>query len=173
MPWESKRQSRWGHGKGGKKAGFSKEKIEEYDDETDWENLPEEAKVQGSKLVTLFRIADHLDRDDVGKHALAAQIYEVISKQTTLSPEGKKLLRDYFGFGRMERGQAETEVGDFGENVPEADYQTRRDPFRDNPTERGPEPKSDMLAQVKQAAAALESHGEFVLARSLRSEFGA
>jgi len=128
--------------------------------------------MQGSRLVTLFRIAAHLDRDDVGKHALAAQLYEVISKQTNLSPEGKKLLNDFFGFGRLERGGKELEVGEFGENVPEADYQTKRDPFRDNPTERGPEPKGDMLAQVKHAAATLESHGEFTLARALRSEFG-
>jgi hypothetical protein len=43
MPWESKKQARWGHGKGGKKAGFSKKKIEEWDDKTNWESLPEEA----------------------------------------------------------------------------------------------------------------------------------
>jgi len=128
--------------------------------------------MQGSRLVTLFRIAAHLDREDVGKHAMAAQLYEIISRQTDLSPEGKKLLSDYFGFGRMERGSKELEVGDFGEDVPEADYQTNRDPFFDNPTERGPEPKSDMLAQVKQVASTLESHGEFTLARALRSEFG-
>jgi hypothetical protein len=126
--------------------------------------------MQGSKLVTLFRIAAHLDRPDVGKHALAEQVYEVLAKQVNLSPEGKKLLQDFFGFGV--NGAEDFETGDFGENVPEADYQTRRDPFLDNPTERGPEPKSDMLAQVKSAAAALESHGEFTLARALRSEFG-
>ena len=127
--------------------------------------------MQGSRLVTLFRIAAHLDSEKVGKHALAAQIYEVISKQTDLSPEGKSLLRDFFGFGV--NGEEDFKVGDFGENVPEGDYQTKRDPFLDNPTERGPEPKSDMLAQVKQAAAALESHGEFTLARALRAEYGA
>jgi hypothetical protein len=127
--------------------------------------------MQGSRLVTLFRIAAHLDSEKVGKHALAAQIYEVISKQTDLSPEGKSLLKDFFGFGV--NGEEDFKVGDFGENVPEGDYQTRRDPFLDNPTERGPEPKSDMLAQVKQAAAALESHGEFTLARALRAEYGA
>ncbi len=44
--------------------------------------------MNGSRLVTLFRIAAHLDSEKVGKHALAAQIYEVISKQTDLSPEG-------------------------------------------------------------------------------------
>lgn len=127
--------------------------------------------MQGSRLVTLFRIAAHLDSEKVGKHALAAQIYEVISKQTDLSPEGKSLLRDFFGFGI--NGEEDFKVGDFGENVPEGDYQTKRDPFLDNPTERGPDPKSDMLAQVKQAAAALESHGEFTLARALRAEYGA
>jgi hypothetical protein len=127
--------------------------------------------MQGSRLVTLFRIAAHFDSEKVGKHALAAQIYEVISKQTDLSPEGKSLLRDFFGFGV--NGEEDFRVGDFGENVPEGDYQTRRDPFLDNPTERGPDPKSDMLAQVKQAAAALESHGEFTLARALRAEYGA
>ncbi len=127
--------------------------------------------MQGSRLVTLFRISAHLDSEKVGKHALAAQIYEVISKQTDLSPEGKSLLRDFFGFGV--NGEEDFKVGDFGENVPEGDYQTKRDPFLDNPTERGPEPKSDMLAQVKQAAAALESHGEFTLARALRAEYGA
>lgn len=127
--------------------------------------------MQGSRLVTLFRIAAHLDSEKVGKHALAAQIYEVISKQTDLSPEGKSLLRDFFGFGV--NGEEDFRVGDFGENVPEGDYQTKRDPFLDNPTERGPDPKSDMLAQVKQAAAALESHGEFTLARALRAEYGA
>jgi hypothetical protein len=127
--------------------------------------------MQGSRLVTLFRIAAHLDSEKVGKHALAAQIYEVISKQTDLSPEGKSLLKDFFGFGV--NGEEDFKVGDFGENVPEGDYQTRRDPFLDNPTERGPDPKSDMLAQVKQAAAALESHGEFTLARALRAEYGA
>lgn len=129
--------------------------------------------MQGSRLVTLFRIAAHLDSEKVGKHALAAQIYEVISKQTDLSPEGKKLLSDFFGFGRLERGSKELDVGEFGENVPESDYQTKRDPFRDNPTERGPDTASDMLAQVKQSAAALESHGEFTLARALRAEYGA
>ena len=127
--------------------------------------------MQGSRLVTLFRIAAHLDSEKVGKHALAAQIYEVISKQTDLSPEGKNLLKEFFGFGI--NGEKDFRVGDFGENVPESDYQTRRDPFVDNPTERGPEPKSDMLAQVKQAAAALESHGEYTLARALRTEYGA
>lgn len=127
--------------------------------------------MKGSRLVTLFRIAAHLDSEKVGKHALAAQIYEVISKQTDLSPEGKSLLKDFFGFGV--NGEEDFKVGDFGENVPEGDYQTKRDPFLDNPTERGPEPKSDMLAQVKQAAAALESHGEFTLARALRAEYGA
>ncbi len=127
--------------------------------------------MQGSRLVTLFRIAAHLDSEKVGKHALAAQIYEVISKQTDLSPEGKNLLMKFFGFGV--NGEEDFRVGDFCENVPESDYQTRRDPFVDNPTERGPEPKSDMLAQVKQAAAALESHGEFTLARALRAEYGA
>jgi len=127
--------------------------------------------MQGSRLVTLFRIAAHLDSEKVGKHALAAQIYEVISKQVDLSPEGKNLLMKFFGFGV--NGEEDFRVGDFGENVPESDYQTRRDPFVDNPTERGPEPKSDMLAQVKQAAAALESHGEYTLARALRTEYGA
>lgn len=43
MPWKSKKQQRWGHGKGGKKAGFSTEKIEEWDDKTNFESLPEEA----------------------------------------------------------------------------------------------------------------------------------
>jgi hypothetical protein len=127
--------------------------------------------MQGSRLVTLFRIAAHLDSEKVGKHALAAQIYEVISKQTDLSPEGKNLLKEFFGFGV--NGEEDFKVGDFGENVPDADYQTRRDPFLDNPTERGPEPKSDMIAQVKQSAAALESHGEYTLARALRAEYGA
>ena len=127
--------------------------------------------MQGSRLVTLFRIAAHLDSEKVGKHALAAQIYEVISKQTDLSPEGKNLLREFFGFGV--NGEGDFKVGEFGENVPEGDYQTRRDPFLDNPTERGPEPKSDMLSSVKQCAAALESHGEFTLARALRAEYGA
>ena len=127
--------------------------------------------MQGSRLVTLFRIAAHLDSKKVGKHALAAQIYEVISKQTDLSPEGKDLLKKFFGFGV--NGEEDFKVGDFGENVPEGDYQTRRDPFVDNPTERGPEPKSDMLARVKQAAAGLDSHGEFILARALRAEYGA
>jgi hypothetical protein len=127
--------------------------------------------MQGSRLVTLFRIAAHLDSEKVGKHALAAQIYEVISKQTDLSPEGKNLLKEFFGFGV--NGEEDFRVGEFGENVPEGDYQTKRDPFLDNPTERGPEPKSDMLAQVKQCAAALDSHGEFTLARALRAEYGA
>jgi hypothetical protein len=119
----------------------------------------------------LFRIAAHLDSEKVGKHALAAQIYEVISRQTDLSPEGKNLLKEFFGFGV--NGEEDFEVGEFGENVPEGDYQTKRDPFLDNPTERGPEPKSDMIAQVKQSAAALESHGEYTLARALRAEYGA
>jgi hypothetical protein len=127
--------------------------------------------MQGSRLVTLFRIAAHLDSEKVGKHALAAQIYEVISRQTDLSPEGKNLLKEFFGFGV--NGEEDFRVGDFGENVPEGDYQTKRDPFLDNPTERGPEPKSDMIAQVKQSAAALESHGEYTLARALRAEYGA
>jgi hypothetical protein len=127
--------------------------------------------MQGSRLVTLFRIAAHLDSEKVGKHALAAQIYEVISKQTDLSPEGKNLLKEFFGFGV--NGEEDFKVGEFGENVPEGDYQTKRDPFLDNPTERGPEPKSDMIAQVKQSAAALESHGEYTLARALRAEYGA
>lgn len=43
MPWESKKQQRWGHGKGGKKAGFSPEKIKEWDKKTDFESLPEKA----------------------------------------------------------------------------------------------------------------------------------
>ena len=127
--------------------------------------------MQGSRLVTLFRIAAHLDTEKVGKHALAAQIYEVISRQTDLSPEGKNLLKEFFGFGV--NGEEDFKVGDFGENVPESDYQTGRDPFKDNPTERGPEPKSDMIASVKQCAATLESHGEFTLARALRAEYGA
>lgn len=127
--------------------------------------------MQGSKLVTLCRIAAHLDRDNVGKHALAQQIYDVIAKQVDLSPEGKKLLSDYFGFGV--NGAEDYKVGDFGENVPEADYQTRRDPFLDNPTQRGPEPSSDMLARLETCANALEEHGEFVLAQALRTEFAA
>ncbi len=127
--------------------------------------------MQGSKLVTLCRIAAHLDSDEVGKHALAAQIYDVLATQVDLSPEGKKLLQDFFGFGV--NGEQDFEVGDFGENVPEADYQTKRDPFLDPSSERMPEPKSDMLARVGEAAASLESHGEFRLARALRAEYGA
>lgn len=122
-----------------------------------------------SKLVTVFRIAAKLD--ELGKHALADSIYEVVSKQTDLSPEGKSMLKDFFGFGV--NGEQDFGVGEFGENVPEADYQTKRDPFRDNPTERGPEPKSDMLASVSATAAELEARGEYTLARALRSEFGA
>ncbi len=127
--------------------------------------------MQGSKLVTLCRIAAHLDSEKVGKHALAAQIYDVLAKQVDLSPEGKKLLSDFFGFGV--NGQEDFKVGDFGENVPESDYQTKRDPFLDNPTERGPEPSSDMLAQVEATASELEGRGEFVLAREIRSAFSA
>jgi hypothetical protein len=127
--------------------------------------------MQGSRLVTLFRIAAHLDSEKVGKHALAAQIYEVISKQTDLSPEGKNLLKEFFGFGV--NGEEDFKVGEFGENVPGADYETKRDPFLANPTERGPEPKSDMLSSVKKCAATLESHGEYTLARALRAEYGA
>jgi hypothetical protein len=41
MPWESKKQQRWGHGEGGKKAGLD---VEEWDDKTDFESLPEEAE---------------------------------------------------------------------------------------------------------------------------------
>ncbi len=81
------------------------------------------------------------------------------------------MLKQFFGFGI--NGEEDFRVGEFGENVPEGDYQTKRDPFLDNPTERGPDPKSDMLAQVKQAAAALESHGDFTIARALRSMYGA
>jgi len=127
--------------------------------------------MQGSKLVTLCRIAAHLDSEKVGKHALAAQIYEVLAKQVDLSPEGKKLLREFFGFGV--NGADDFKVGDFGEDVPHADYQTKRDPFLDNPTERGPEPKSDMLSQVEATAVELENRGEFVLARDIRNSFGA
>jgi hypothetical protein len=43
MPWESKKQQRWGHGRGGKKAGFTPEKIKEWDKKTDFESIPEEA----------------------------------------------------------------------------------------------------------------------------------
>ena len=43
MPWESKKQQRWGHGRGGKKAGFTPEKIKEWDKKTDFESLPEKA----------------------------------------------------------------------------------------------------------------------------------
>lgn len=125
----------------------------------------------GSRLVTLCRIAAHLDKEEVGKHALAAQIYQVISRQVELSPEGKKLLHDHFGFGVG--GENDYKVGEFGEDVPEADYQTKRDPFLDNPTERGPAPKSDMLAQVEVTATELENRGEFVLAREIRNSFGA
>jgi len=127
--------------------------------------------MNGSKLVTLCRIAAHLDKEEVGKHALAAQIYEVLAKQVQLSPEGKKLLENFFGFGV--NGEEDFKVGEFGERVPEADYQTKRDPFLDNPTERGPEPKSDMLAQVEATAVELENRGEFVLARDIRNSFGA
>ena len=127
--------------------------------------------MQGSKLVTICRIAAHLDSAAVGKHALAAQIYDVLAEQNDLSSEGKALLHDYFGFGVG--GEKDYEVGHFGENVPESDYQTKRDPFLDQPIERAPEPKSDMLAKVSEAASALESHGEFVLARALRAEYGA
>lgn len=127
--------------------------------------------MQGSRLVTLCRIAAHLDSEKVGKHALAAQIYDVLATQVDLSPEGKKLLQDFFGFGV--NGEQDFEVGDFGENVPESDYQTKRDPFLDSSSERMPDPKSDMLSRVNEAAASLESHGEFVLARALRSEYGA
>jgi hypothetical protein len=127
--------------------------------------------MQGSKLVTLCRIAAHLDSETVGKHALAQQIYDVIATQVDLSPEGKKLLQDFFGFGI--NGEQDFKVGDFGENVPDADYQTKRDPFLDPSVERAPEPKSDMLAQVNDAASTLESHGEFVLARALRGAYGA
>jgi len=127
--------------------------------------------MQGSKLVTICRIAAHLDSEAVGKHALAAQIYDVLATSTDLSPEGKKLLQDFFGFGI--NGEQDFEVGGFGDNVPDADYQTKRDPFLDSPIERAPAPKSDMLAKVSEAASALESHGEFVLARALRAEYGA
>jgi len=127
--------------------------------------------MNGSKLVTLCRIAAHLDKEEVGKHALAAQIYEVLAKQVQLSPEGKKLLENFFGFGV--NGEEDFKVGEFGERVPESDYQTKRDPFLDNPTERGPEPKSDMLAQVEATAVELENRGEFVLARDIRNSFGA
>lgn len=41
MPWKSKKQQRWGHGEGGKKAGLD---VEEWDEETDFESLPEEAE---------------------------------------------------------------------------------------------------------------------------------
>ena len=126
--------------------------------------------MQGSKLVTLCRIAAHLDSEKVGKHALAAQIYDVLATQVDLSPDGKKLLHDFFGFG-MWNGEKDFEAGDFGENVPESDYQTKRDPFLDNPTERGPEPASDMLSQVEATASELEGRGEFVLAREIRSAF--
>lgn len=127
--------------------------------------------MQGSKLVTICRIAAHLDSEAVGKHALAAQIYDVLATSTDLSPEGKKLLQDFFGFGI--NGEQDFEVGNFGDNVPESDYQTKRDPFLDPSVERAPAPKSDMLAKVSEAASALESHGEFVLARALRAEYGA
>ena len=70
-------------------------------------------------------------------------------------------------------GAEDFKVGEFGENVPESDYQTKRDPFLDNPTERGPEPSSDMLAQVETTASELEGRGEFVLAREIRSAFSA
>jgi hypothetical protein len=43
MPWKSKKQQRWGHGKGGKKAGFTEKEIEEWDESTDFDSLPEEA----------------------------------------------------------------------------------------------------------------------------------
>lgn len=45
MPWKSKKQQRWGHGRGGKKAGFSQDKIEEWDEKTNFESLPEEALI--------------------------------------------------------------------------------------------------------------------------------
>jgi hypothetical protein len=127
--------------------------------------------MQGSKLVTICRIAARLDSEAVGKHALAAQIYDVLATQVDLSPEGKKLLQDFFGFGV--NGEKDFRVGDFGEDVPGADYQTRRDPFLDPSVERAPEPKSDMLAKVSEAAVALENLGEYVLAHTLRSEYGA
>ena len=125
--------------------------------------------MNGSRLVTLCRIAAHLDSEEVGKHAFASQLYDVIGKQTNLSEDGKRLLKEFFGFGV--NGEQDFDTGEFGENVPHSDYQTKRDPFRDNPTERGPEPKSDMLASVEKCAAALESRGEYTLAKKLRAEF--
>ena len=124
-----------------------------------------------SRLVALCRIAAHLDSEEVGKHSLALQNYDVLAKQESLSPEGKNLISEFFGFGV--NGEKDFKVGEFGENVPESDYQTGRDPFLDNPTNRGPEPAGDMLAKVSEAASALESHGEFTLARALRAEYSA
>lgn len=47
MPWKSKKQARWGHGNGGKEAGFSKDEVKEYDDKTEWSDLPDEASSSG------------------------------------------------------------------------------------------------------------------------------
>jgi len=48
MPWQSKRQQRWGHSPAGEKELSDKE-IKEFDDTTDFDSLPESAKVSGGK----------------------------------------------------------------------------------------------------------------------------
>lgn len=42
MPWESKKQQRWGHSPSGKKE-LTEKQIKEFDDATDFDSLPEEA----------------------------------------------------------------------------------------------------------------------------------
>ncbi len=42
MPWESKKQQRWGHSPAGKEA-LTNDEIEEFDDSTDFDAIPEEA----------------------------------------------------------------------------------------------------------------------------------
>lgn len=42
MPWESKKQQRWGHSPAGKKE-LTEKQIKEFDDSTNFDSLPEEA----------------------------------------------------------------------------------------------------------------------------------
>ena len=46
MPWKSKAEQRWGHSAAGKRALGGQVAVEEWDDATDFSDLPEEARTK-------------------------------------------------------------------------------------------------------------------------------
>lgn len=105
MPWESKKQQRWGHSPAGKKE-LSKKEIKEFDDATDFDSLKEEAtggkgptrrpgsgqkEPQSSKDAKRVSREIHKDMKQGGFHS---------------SPKGSK------GYNRKEKHKTDLTVGE-------------------------------------------------------------